>query len=218
MSRAIPPLYIFMYLALAGTFIGVTAGTRLPGVEMPISWLILLIMASILIVGLAFIIYQTYLSYERRTYDPTWTWRFQSKFDRIARHRLAAATVLKEKRDILSDIKRNQETLEEIDEVLDFFEDVGFYMQGDYVTPEAAHHQFYHWLRGYWLSAKPYVDARRALESAVWENVENLFIATNEIEYGYPRRITEEQFNDDERDRFLVGEMNSAKALLENRV
>src|SRR2546428_9344749 len=214
-ARAIPPLYIFMYLGLIVTLVGITIGKTLPALQVPVlGWWPLLIIVIVLLLGLGFICYQTRLNYKRSTYDPTWALRFQTKFDQMGRQRLAAATLLRDKRDLLSDVKKNQKELEGVDDGLDFFEDVGFYMQGDYITPEVAHHQFYHWLRGYYLSGRPYIDAWQAIESARWENVENLYRATNEIEYGYPRRITEEQFDEDERGNFLTGEVGSAEWLL----
>jgi len=215
-ARAVPPLYVFMYLGLIVTLIGIVTSKTLPALQVPtLSWEPLVIILVVLLLGLGFICYLTWLNYKRSTYDPTWALRFQTKFDQMGRQRLAAATLLRDKRELLSDVKKNQKELEGIDDVLDFFEDMGFYIQGDYLTPEVAHHQFYHWLRGYYLSARAYIDAWQTIESARWKNVEKLYKATNEIEFDHPRHITEEQFNDTERDSFLKGEIDSAEWLLE---
>jgi hypothetical protein len=34
--------------------------------------------------------------------------------------------------------------LSDIDDVLDIFEDIGFYLYGDQLTPEVAHHSFHY--------------------------------------------------------------------------
>ena len=72
--------------------------------------------------------------------------------------------------------------LDKIDDVLDFFEDVGFYVNGGQISPEIAHHHFYHWLRMYWQASIDYVEAWRKRESARWNHIDALFEITSEVE------------------------------------
>ena len=70
----------------------------------------------------------------------------------------------------------------DIDDVLDFFEDLGFYMQGDQATPEAIHHTFYYWIRGYYSAARDYLEKAQEERPTQWEFVKELFETTHEIE------------------------------------
>ncbi len=91
-----------------------------------------------------------------------------------------AAKILWKKKAELENIKNRE--LEDIDDVLDFLEDVGLYQRADYVSPELAHHHFFHWTRGYWQAAGPYVQAWRRKERARWNHVEELFETSCNIE------------------------------------
>ena len=71
--------------------------------------------------------------------------------------------------------------LTDIDDMLDFLEDVGLYRRADQISPELAHHHFFHWTRGYWQAAKPYIQAWREKEPARWSHVEELFDTGCEI-------------------------------------
>src|SRR5262249_9738850 len=126
-----------------------------------------------IVVGLVMVL-QTRAEYRKRTYDPTWAIKFSEIFDseRMRTARAKAACALKDK-DTLSS---------EVDEVLNFFEDLGFYMQGDQLTPEVAHHAFQYWIRGYYSAAYEYLKAGQEQEQSHWEFIGMLLEATNEIE------------------------------------
>jgi hypothetical protein len=70
----------------------------------------------------------------------------------------------------------------DIDDVLDFLEDVGLYQRADHISPELAHHHFFHWTRGYWQAARTYIQAWRRKEPARWNHVEELFETICDIE------------------------------------
>jgi hypothetical protein len=72
--------------------------------------------------------------------------------------------------------------LEDIDDVLDFLEDIGFYVHGDQISPEVAHHHFYHWIRGYYFAARDYIEAWQEQESESWRHIKELFETTRELE------------------------------------
>ena len=96
--------------------------------------------------------------------------------------RKKAATCLRQHKNYLNDLKNHEKELDDIDDVMDFFEDIGFYMCGDQVSPEVAHHHFYNWIRGYWQASEKYVNAWRAKEPARWNHIEKLFHTVTEIE------------------------------------
>jgi hypothetical protein len=92
---------------------------------------------------LALLMFQMRAEYRRRTYDPTWILRFDDKFDceKMRSRRSKAAKAIRDNRERLG---CPNFSCAEIDDVLDFFEALGFFMQGDEITPEVVHHAFYH--------------------------------------------------------------------------
>jgi hypothetical protein len=140
-----------------------------------------------LIVGLTLLFIQTWIEYRRRKFDPTWALKFSDIFDNpeMKRTRSRAAKALKDNATVL---RRPDFSTADIDRVLDFFEDLGFYMDGDQITPEVVHHTFHHWIRGYYLAARDYLEAAQEEEPSQWEFVKILFDATNEIEFERKRR------------------------------
>jgi hypothetical protein len=67
-------------------------------------------------------------------------------------------------------------------DVLDFLEDVAFFVRTDAVTPEQAWHAFYHWIRGYYQASEQYISERRNQESAVYKELHRLFPKLNATE------------------------------------
>jgi hypothetical protein len=205
--RSIPPLYVFMYLTIIITGISFT--------QSPFGWRSLLVII-VLLIGAAFICWQTRLNYRRKTYDPTWIQKYQDKFDGMGSERLeAAATLLirntrEELKDLSTTEKRNE--LARIDDVLDFFDDIGFYIQGDYITPEVAHHHFFHWIRGYYLSAEDYIFEWRTIESGRWNHLEELYRVVCRLEAEEKRRMKEKAFD---RTEFLKDEVDTGRRILQ---
>ena len=119
--------------------------------------------------------------YKRRTYDPKWMLKFEDDFggDDMRRQRVKAAGDIKENRDRL---REEGFRSPELDNIFDFFEGVGFLMQGDEITPEYAHQAFHYWLYGYYSIAREYIDNVRKKEPTRWECVEGLFQLTTEVE------------------------------------
>jgi hypothetical protein len=133
----------------------------------------------ILFLGLASLQWRN--EYRRRTYDSALAIKYSDEFGapdmNASRH--SAAKQLKASRDNLSDTE-----LPELDEIFDFFEDLGFYTEGDQISAEVVHHTFYYWIRGYCSAAGDYLEAKRkkAGESTRWEHVRILFELTSEVE------------------------------------
>lgn len=147
--------------------------------------------ALFIIIALAIAAFQTWERHRRLTYDPTWALAYQRMFgamDEDGRRKDAAKT-LRNHRGDLSRIEEMREELSPIDEVLDFLEDIGFYVKGAQISPEAAHHHFYHWIRGYYQSSRAYIDKYQEKEPARWENLGFLFGITTEVEREVEKRI-----------------------------
>lgn len=158
-----------------------------------------------LIVGFSLIVLRNYLEYRRVIYDPHWALNFQDRFDNITEERSKAAKVLLCNRAELGNIEKPE--LSDIDDVLDFFEDVGLYQRADHVSPELAHHHFFHWTRGYWQAARTYVEAWRRKEPARWSHLEELFETICDIELKEHGGKREQLLlNDSDLDKFLRDE------------
>jgi hypothetical protein len=159
---------------------------------------------------IAFICARNYLEYRRVKYDPHWAMNFQDRFDGEAGARARAARALLDNKADLKNIEHA--TLADIDDVLDFFEDVGLYQRADHISPELAHHHFFHWTRGYWQAAKPYVDAWRGREPARWNHVEELFDTSCDIELKQQGGTREQlRLNEADLDEFLRQEAELTK-------
>jgi len=145
--------------------------------------------------GALFIIWilQACFEYDRKTHDPTWALRYQDMWDACEKKKrpIAARAVLAYK-DRLAHIDAYEEQLADIDDVLDVLEDIGFYVRGGQISPEAARHHFYHWIRGYWFSTRAYINAWRRKEPTRWQHIEPLFQVMWEVgRYGERRENPE---------------------------
>jgi hypothetical protein len=132
--------------------------------------------------GLLFIVTQAYVAHRRSIYDPKWGLRFQAIFDGMGQQRDRAALILLHYKKELAQTESKKQDLDNIDEVLDFLDDLGFYLKGGHLSPEVAHHHFYHWIRGYTQAAKKYIEACRAKEPARWNHIAELVQATSAVE------------------------------------
>jgi hypothetical protein len=156
---------------------------------------------------IAFICVRNYLEYRRVKYDPQWAMNFQDRFNAAtmtqARSK-AAQTLLDNKADLRN---IDNAALADIDDVLDFFEDIGLYQRADHISPELAHHHFFHWTRGYWQAANQYVEAWRVNEPARWNHLEELFDTSCDIELSEQGGTREQlRLSDADLDDFLKQE------------
>jgi hypothetical protein len=123
--------------SIAGTALIVQILREARGTSSPsdLGWIIKYVVGG-LILGLVFLLFQARLEYGRRAHDPTWALKYQDKFDSEEmreKRRLAAKTLVDHKED-LSRIDELEQILDPIDDVLDFFEDIGFYVHGEQIT------------------------------------------------------------------------------------
>lgn len=64
---------------------------------------------------------------------------------------------------------------DQIDDVLDFFDTVGYLVRVGALDKEMAWHTFFHWVRAYWYASKDYVAETRLKEPTVWEDFDQLY-------------------------------------------
>lgn len=145
----------------------------------------------VLICSIVLLLFQITAEYRRRTYDPSWMFKLDDYFESedMRNTRSRAAKKLKGSK---TQLESSAFASAEIDDVVDFFEGMGFLVQGGQITPEVAHHAFHYWIEGYYLATKQYVEAKRQDRPAQWEFVEGLYRATLQVEqervkrYGAP--------------------------------
>lgn len=127
------------------------------------------------------LILRAFSEYRQRTYDQTWITHFKVEFDedtmKQARH-LASNTM----KQFQGRLRTENSQLKDIDGVLDFFDELGFYVIGDQISPEVAHQSFYYWIRGYYTAARDYLEYYQSKESTTWEHIKPLYELTHEVE------------------------------------
>ena len=160
----------------------------------------------IVVLAIMVLIVQSWLEYKKRTYDPSLALKYFENFENKKEERKIAAQTILNRKEELSKIDEIKD-LSNIDDVLDLFEDLGFYIRGDQMSPEVAHHFFYHWIRGYWVFCEPYIRAWRNREKTRWEYIEELFEVTCEIEIKRGGTTRKEEFNIPKQDKFLEEEI-----------
>jgi hypothetical protein len=178
--------YSFVFLALLVTTAGfvrqvIQGASPAQNQSSDLRWLVPWVVLG-LFLGFVFVSLQTWLEYRRRTHDPTWALKFQEQFNSLDKQRAKASKCLLSNKDHLNDLEKYEHELSHIDDVLDFFEDIGFYMGGDQISPEVVHHHFYHWIRGYWEASEDYVKAWQSKEPARWNHLKRLYDTITQVE------------------------------------
>lgn len=70
----------------------------------------------------------------------------------------------------------------DVDDVLDFFEDVSFMVKKQALDEDMVWHAFYHWMRLYNQASEKYINERRQEEPAVWQYFILLYPKLNALE------------------------------------
>lgn len=122
----------FVVLALVFSALQLTSGRSDQTSRVP-EWLLFLLV----LVVIGFWMTQTYIAYLQRVYDPTWINKYDDEWMRSSKQRRAAARTLSLYRERLSEIDVLRAELEPVDDVLDLFETVGFYVEGNRLAPRS---------------------------------------------------------------------------------
>jgi hypothetical protein len=125
---------------------------------------------------------QARTEYIRRNNDPTWILKYQDKWDDAMPKRKRAAAAFLVHWQHRSEIDEHEAAFDSVEDVLDLLEDVGFYIQTEQISAEVAHNHLYHWIRVWWLAARPYVEAHQQREPTRWDHLAKLYAETSAVE------------------------------------
>ncbi|MDR3643208.1 MAG: hypothetical protein P4L74_06315 [Candidatus Doudnabacteria bacterium] len=125
--------------------------------------------------------------------------RFESQNFKAARKTatLACHTMLKDKNPGI-----------DVDDVLDFFEDVSFMVEKQALDEEMVWHAFYHWMRLYYQASATYINERRQEEPTVWKYFICLYPRLNALERSNSFGQYKEILDDAELKKQLEDELN----------
>ncbi len=169
-------------------------------------------LVGLLILAIVLLIIQTWAEYRKRTYEPTLAFKLGEIFEseEMIAARSIAAQFLQTNHVRLSDPGLS---CLDLDDVFDFFESVGFYMNGDQISPEAAHHWYHYWVRGYYSAGQEYLRARqyKDKEPTQWKFIKKLLDATNEIERKMNKEHYQDIIKDEKLKKFLSDEIELTK-------
>jgi hypothetical protein len=161
----------------------------------------------VVVIALAIVLaVQTWAEYRKRTFEPTLAFKLGDDFDskemEVSRSK-ASATL----RDNSSKLSDPDFSCPDLDSIFDFFESVAFYINGDQITPEVAHHWYHYWLRGYYSAGYEYIAAKQKEGPTQWKFVEKLLCATTQIEFEMNKNATEDLLKGDRLSDFLNEEI-----------
>ena len=181
-------------LATVATIGASIVGGNTTGELMPYFVVSIVLAAGFLLLLLPMVRAKTKTEYKRRTFDPASIAFLQSAFDQLEkdgkRDRAARVCLKFLNMEGLEEARwKNlaQPEREEVEPVLDFLEDMGFYLNGDVFSEELAHHNFFHWIRGWYSVLKSYIEVYQEEKYGVDETttycwIESLYQRTSEVE------------------------------------
>jgi len=141
-------------------------------------WLIVFIVALFLI---AWLFLHLWFQYKNTIFSPEWPFKFQESFDNLEDERHEAAQRCLEflNKGDWSKVDR----ADGVDPILDFFEDLGFYIGNwGFLCEETLHHHFYHWARAYLQVTDDYRKEKGRTDPACWNHCQSLLDKLSEVE------------------------------------
>lgn len=91
----------------------------------------------------------------------------------------------------------------EVEDVLDFFDEIAFLVKKGALNKEMVWHEFYHWIRLYMQSSEKYITERRLKESSVWEDIVNLYPKLKKLEKKRYPETYKEKLDDETLKKYL---------------
>ncbi len=176
---------------------------------------LVLLLAVILLAATLSIRHQANVEYERLSYDPTMILKWQDTFDDLCESGKVAKAATLSKEFLKVNDWSKVANANEIEYVLDFLDDLGFYLDGNLFSDEVVHHHFYHYIRLFLQKGVFYIDQerKRLNEPKKWEHCELLLARVTAIEFGKPDpTATEAEWNTEKLTRYFDDELPSAKA------
>ena len=201
---------VLTFLAIGGGVAATLVATKMNASLLVIAWIVAVSSFIIAIILIGLLLFKTTLEYRFRTYDPATVLPLDRQFfnDMKEKQSKAAAICLQRLNNTQwKDIK----SVDDVDEVLDFLTDVGFYLRGGQISDEVAHHHFFHWIRGWYCALESYIKyfAEKNNEDAPYRDVEALFQRTARVEMRYEKHKT--MLTNDDLIEFLETELAEVK-------
>ena len=122
-------------------------------------------------------------AHRRRVFDPTLVLKFEKEFEDLSEERARAAGAL-----LLYSLTGDWNKVPQgadIEPVLDFFDNLGFYLYGDQLSERVIHQSFCHWLVLYYHDGCSYIRIRQDGpdgERSTWEHIEFLITEVYDLE------------------------------------
>jgi hypothetical protein len=69
-----------------------------------------------------------------------------------------------------------------VDDVLDIIDDIGFLVKGNQISDLVAHHYFFYWVQLYYISCKQYIEDKQLEEPSQWANIARLYKSLSHVE------------------------------------
>lgn len=101
----------------------------------------------------------------------------------------------------------------DVDDVLDFFEDIAFMVNKQALDQEMAWHAFFHWMRLYYQASEKYIDERRQEEPTVWKYFIGLYHKLVALEKINSHGKYKERLDDSEIKKELEDELSSLETM-----
>jgi hypothetical protein len=99
--------------------------------------------------------------------------KMDDRFNAMRTSRQKAATYLKEKQGTGTDVSID-DLEHHLDEVVDFFDQLGYFLKGRALERRAVWSAFYDQVHHWYCNAKDYMTPQRQIDATIWENFEYL--------------------------------------------
>jgi hypothetical protein len=150
--------------------------------------------------------------FARKMYEPTLAIKYWDLWNGMGKERTKAATAINKYLECHDWEKVGN--ADDVEDVLDFLDDLGFLLHGWQTSDRVVHHYFYHWLVGYHQCLKEYVAQERSKprQKSQWEYIGNAVEVIKEegaAKEGCPLSLLE--WNEKEVAEFVEDELSIGK-------
>ena len=204
-------MFLGIFASVGVVYFSQTSTSKPQGSALPFWFL-----GAIFILGFLLIFLFTLAEYRRRTYDPVLILKWQEIFDDMKNERDAAARAMIEYLSVPKSDRNWRRVAKakpaNLEDVFDFLDDLGFYMEGSQFSSEVVHHHFYNWIRIYLQEGLSYITQNRANkhEPKKWYHCESLLKQVEEIETTQNPFETNLNWDDDKLKEYLSYEVINA--------
>lgn len=175
------------------------------------------ILLEVLTVAFIILIISTVSEYQRKTHDWTLIFKYQDWFNELHAKKGDANSVRNNAAQYL--LSNNDKGKTALWDILDLFEDMGFYLKGNQLSSKIIHHYFYHWIRIYCQKAEKHIADYRSEEPARYEHLPRLLEAISNIEAKKQKvPIDKLKLSDEKLKQYLEEELDEALYKIEKTI